>query len=74
MPSENVEIKPISASKRVAATWETNQSYTQLIIELMRQMVSEQRPEGYAVIPLGEKLNQKTFIRPHYAIIDNLSW
>lgn len=54
VPSENIEVKPISASKRVAATWEANQSYTQLIIELMRQMVNNQRPEGYAVIPLGK--------------------
>ncbi|MBX3709474.1 MAG: type-F conjugative transfer system secretin TraK [Gammaproteobacteria bacterium] len=54
VPAENVSIKPISASKRVASAWETNQSYTQLIIELMRQMVKEQHPEGYAVIPLGE--------------------
>lgn len=53
VPSENIEIKPISASKKIAAHWETNQTYTQLIIELMRQMVNEEQPEGYAVIPLG---------------------
>jgi type-F conjugative transfer system secretin TraK len=53
IPAENIEIKPISASKRIATHWETNQSYSQLIIELMRQMVKEQQPEGYAVIPLG---------------------
>lgn len=53
VPSENIEIKPISASKKIATNWETNQSYTQLIIELMRQMVKEQQPEGYAIIPLG---------------------
>lgn len=54
VPSENVEIKPVSASKKVAANWETNQSYQQLIIELMREMVGKKQPEGYAVIPLGD--------------------
>ena len=54
VPSENIEIKPVSASKKVAANWETNQSYQQLIIELMREMVSKKQPEGYAVIPLGD--------------------
>lgn len=60
VPSENIEIKSISASKKIAAKWETNQSYTQLIIELMRQMVNQQQPEGYAVIPLG-KVKPKVF-------------
>lgn len=53
VPAENIEIKPVSAAKNVAMTWETNEVYTQLMIELMRDMINEKQPEGYAVIPLG---------------------
>lgn len=54
VPSENIEIKPISASKMVAIRWEENLPYTQSIIELMRAMRNSTQPEGYAVINLGK--------------------
>lgn len=54
VPSENIEIKPISASKAVANHWEENLPYTQSMVELMRYMVMNAKPEGYAVIQLGK--------------------
>lgn len=53
VPSENIEVKPLSPSMREAKRWEMNQVYTQLIIQLLRDMQNQNQPEGYAVIPLG---------------------
>lgn len=54
VPSENIEIKPISASKAIAKHWEENLPYTQSMVDLMRDMVNETQPEGYAVVQLGK--------------------
>lgn len=53
IPSENIEIKPLSASKIIATRWENNLPYTQGIVELMRYMENRAHPEGYAVISMG---------------------
>jgi len=51
-PAETIEIKPLSSAKTIATQWEANLPYTQKMLELMRAMVSETQPEGYAVIEL----------------------
>jgi type-F conjugative transfer system secretin TraK len=53
IPAENIEIKPLSASKALATRWEENQPYLQKLIELMRQMKIEDQPEGYAIVNMG---------------------
>ena len=53
IPSENIEIKPLSASKLIATRWESNLPYTQSMVELMRYMLNGSHPEGYAVVSLG---------------------
>lgn len=50
--SANIEIKPLSPIKKLAGNWEQNADYTQTLIELMREMVNNSQPEGYAVISL----------------------
>ena len=54
VPSENIEIKPVSPSKKIASRWEENMPYTQSMVELMRAMRNDDQPEGYAVINLGK--------------------
>ncbi len=54
VPSENIEIKPVSAIKQVAKKWEKNLHYTQSIVVLMKDMVNGTQPEGYAVINMGQ--------------------
>jgi len=53
-PAENIELKPISPARQYANRWERNSPYVQTLINLINAMVEEKRPEGYAVIDMGE--------------------
>lgn len=53
IPAENIELKPLSPSLTVANRWERNSPYLETLIHLMNDMTNSIRPEGYAVINLG---------------------
>lgn len=54
IPSENIELKPLSPSKKLAEHWEKNSPYTELVMNILNDMVNQRKPEGYAVISLGK--------------------
>lgn len=54
IPSETIQITPITAAKNVAIKWETNSPYSQQMIQLMQSMVNDEQPDGYAVIDMGK--------------------
>jgi len=54
IPSETIELKPISPSHLIASRWEKNSPYSQTIINLINSMANETNPDGYAVINLGK--------------------
>lgn len=56
IPSEVIQIKPLSPIKAKAESWEKNTPYSDAIIQLMKSMVNgESPPDGYAVIQVNAK-------------------
>lgn len=54
IPAETIQITPITAAKNTAIKWETNSPYSEQMITLMKNIVNDERPEGYAVIDIGQ--------------------
>lgn len=51
IPSEVIQLKPLSPIKAKAESWEKNTPYSDAIIQLMKSMVNEVPvPDGYAMI------------------------
>ncbi|MCE3237365.1 MAG: hypothetical protein K0R24_346 [Gammaproteobacteria bacterium] len=59
IPSETIELRPLSPAKKIAEHWEKNSPYTELLVTLLYDMVNEIKPEGYAVISLSEGRTKK---------------
>ena len=59
IPSETIELKPLSPSKKIAEHWEKSSPYTDLMMALLKSMSNQKNPEGYAVISLGAGHVQK---------------
>jgi type-F conjugative transfer system secretin TraK len=62
IPAENIELKPLSLSVQIANRWERNLPYVETLIHLMSNMANEDKPEGYAVIDLGQVKTRKLFL------------
>jgi type-F conjugative transfer system secretin TraK len=58
IPSETIWIKPLNSSNKKAKRWEVNSSYSDKLVELIKEMQSESHPEGYAVIPVDGKVKK----------------
>lgn len=58
IPAENIELRSLSPSKKLAEHWEKNSPYSEIIISLMKAMENGDYPEGYAVIPM-DKIKSK---------------
>lgn len=54
IPAENIELKSLSPSKKLAERWEKNSPYSDILISLMKAMEADEHPEGYAVIGVGK--------------------
>ncbi len=54
VPSETIELKPLSPSHLIASRWEKNSPYAETIIQLINAMVNDVNPDGYAVMNLGK--------------------
>jgi conjugal transfer pilus assembly protein TraK len=52
IPAESIEIKPLSPSVHIAERWEKNAPYVETLIRLITNMVNDQQPEGYSVVPV----------------------
>lgn len=60
IPSEVIQLKPLSPVKAKAEAWEKNTPYSDAIIQLMKSMVNdESQPDGYAVIHVKAGKPQK---------------
>lgn len=57
-PSEQVSatiaLKPLSPAKNTANRWETSTTYENTLLNLIKNMIMHDEPDGYAVIPLGK--------------------
>ena len=54
VPAETIELKPLSPSVLLASRWERSSPYSEVLIDLMRDMTNDTKPEGYAVSDLGK--------------------
>lgn len=59
IPSETIELKPLSPSHLIAARWEKNSPYSQTIINLTNAMINGTDPDGYAITQLGKVKSKK---------------
>lgn len=56
IPAVTIELKPLTPSIKMISRWEKNSPYVETIIRLMNDMVNENHPDGYAVIPVEGKI------------------
>ncbi len=57
--ADTILLNPPDAQNPVAAHWETATPYTQIITQLMTDMVNQSLPEGYAVDDITKAKNQQ---------------
>lgn len=60
--SKTIGLKPLSPAKIQAMRWEISSPYENVLIDLIRDMIINKSPQGYAAIPLGN--NQPMQLRP----------
>ena len=58
-PANTILLKPQGVLNPAAVHWETTSPYTEAITELMKDMVNQTLPEGYAVDAIGKAKNQR---------------
>lgn len=56
IPAENIQLRPLSPSIKLAEHWEKNSPYVEKLIQLMNSMVNQEEPDGYAIIPVKGKV------------------
>lgn len=53
LESVTIALKPLSPAKKQASRWEVSAPYESTLINLIKHMMTNEEPDGYAVIALG---------------------
>ena len=54
--SNTIGIKPLTAAKAQAKQWEASLPYETILVDLIDDMMNDELPDGYAVVPASSKL------------------
>lgn len=59
MPAQAIELQPLSPVKHKIERWERSLPYTSLVVQLLSNMMNDERPEGYAVVHVEKPIIKK---------------